>query len=137
MKSRGGYPVELLGRMVHGVILPQPRLVETPVYPVHHEIGGDEKENCLQPQRQVGKRSVTVVVEIDQPLRRGDIEQERSPEHQKADAQVSRKQGDKEPVAKVGQKLALAPPWPARVAGPEERQGGEGGGQCDGYRNDL
>jgi hypothetical protein len=37
--------------VVDGVILPEALLVKATMYPVHHEIGGDEKKAGLQPER--------------------------------------------------------------------------------------
>src|SRR5206468_12005751 len=42
-----------------------------------------------------------------------------------------------EPVADVGNELALAPPWFARIAGPEMREHREHKGERDRDRNDL
>src|SRR5262245_56705906 len=78
-----------------------------------------------------------VIVELDQPFGGGDAEQGRSPQHQKAYAQIAREQRYQEPVAEIGDELALVPPGAAGIAGPEERQHREGGAQRDRYRNDL
>ena len=73
------------------------------------------------------QRSVPIIIEFDQPLCTGDPEEERRSEHEQANAQIARKQRDEEPVAKVGEQLAFAPPGSAGVAGPEEGQERKGG----------
>ena len=76
VEARRRDPVELLGGMMHRVVLPHRRTVEAAVDPVHHEVGADEEDRRLQPQRQLRQRPVAVVIEFDQAFGGGDAEQE-------------------------------------------------------------
>ena len=105
--------------------------------PVHHHVGAGQEDARLQPERQLRERAMPVVVELDQSLGGGDVEQERRPHDQEADAQIARKQWDDEPVAEIGDQFALAPPGLSRIAGPEEGEHGEHDRKPDRDRHDL
>ena len=51
------------------VVLPHRRTMKAAMDPVHHEVGRDEEDRRLQPQRQLRERPVAVVVERDQSFR--------------------------------------------------------------------
>jgi hypothetical protein len=76
----------------------------------------------LQPERQPRQRTVTTVVERDQLVGIMDLKNQAGAEREQADAEHAREQRDEEPVAEVGDELALAPPRRAGVAGPEMGQ---------------
>ena len=105
-----------------GVVSPEPAAMEHAVQPVHHEIGNDQEQDRLQPQRQRRQRAMAVVIEGDQVVGIANPEQQAGAEHQQADAEDTREQRHQEPVAEVGHELALAPPGLAGIAGPEMRQ---------------
>ena len=65
---------------------------------------------------------MAVVVEGDQFVGIANPEHEAGAEHQQADPEDTREQRHQEPVAEVGDELALAPPGLAGIAGPEMRQ---------------
>ena len=119
------------------VVLPHRRAMEAAVDPVHHEVRRDQEDRRLQPQRQLRQRPVAVVVELDQAFGGGDAEQPGGAEHQQADAQIAREQRDDEPIAEIGDELALAPPGPARIAGPEVAEHGEDGAEHEQHRHEL
>ena len=99
------------------VIAPHRRTMKDAVDPVHHEVGRrpgrwpPAATTAIAPAGR-GRRRRTRSV-----LRRGDAEQQRGAEHQEPDAQIAREQRDDEPVAEIGDELALAPPR----AGPDCR----------------
>jgi hypothetical protein len=67
----------------------------------------------------------------------GDSEQQRGADDQEPDAQIAREQRDDEPVAEVGEELALAPPRPPRIAGPEVAEDRETGPERERDRHGL
>ena len=87
--------------------------------PVQDQVLADQEDHHLRGQRKRGERTVAIIVEVDQAVRGGDAEQERGADDKQADAQKAREDRDEEPVAKVGDQIALAPPRAARIAGPE------------------
>ena len=66
-----------------------------------------------------------------------DVEDDRSAEHQKADAEDARENRYEEPVTDIGDEFALAPPGFSRIAGPEVRQHRKYKGERDRDRHDL
>ena len=123
--------------MVDGVIAPQPLAVESAVNPVHHEIRADQEDHRLQPERQSRERAVAIVVEGDQTFGSVNVEQECGSNDQEPDAQVAREQRNDEPVTKVGNEIALAPPVLTWIARPEHGQNAEDQCEGDGHRHDL
>ena len=112
-------PVELLRGVMDRVIFPEPGAVEHPVQPVQHEVGGDQEHQRLRPFRQLRQRAVAVFIEGDQVVGVVDVEDGGGADHQQPDAEHPRESRREEPVDDVGDDLALAPPRPAVVAGPE------------------
>src|SRR4029079_1983221 len=137
MKPRRGDPLEVFGRMMDGVIFPERAAVKHAVKPVQHEVGRDEKQYPLQPERKLRQRSMAVVVECDQVIRLTDIEEDGGAKDQQPDAEDARKYRHEEPVADVGNEFALAPPGFAGIAGPEMREHREYNSEPDRDRNDL
>ena len=80
---------------------------------------------------------MAVVIEGDQIVGVANSKQQSGAEHQQADAEHAREQRHQEPVADVGDELALAPPGPAGIAGPEMRQHREQQRQRDRDRHHL
>ena len=137
VEARRRNPVHILGRMMDGVVFPEAAAMEHAVQPVHHEIGSDQEQDRLQPQRQRRQRAMAVVVEGDQFVGVVNPEQQAGAEHQQPDPEHAREQRHQEPVAEVGHELALAPPGPAGIAGPEMRQHREHQRQRDRDRHHL
>src|SRR5262249_19333963 len=131
------YPIDVLRRMMDRVILPERPAMKHAVQPVHHEIRRDEEDRRLQPNGQLRQRTMPVVIELDEGLRRGDAEQDGSADDQETDAQVAREQRDDEPIADVRDEPAFAPPRWSGITGPAPRQQGEGGPEHDGHRKQL
>ena len=67
-------PIQVRGGVVHRVVFPQCAAMKGAMDPVHHEIGAHEKDRGLQPKRQLRKRAMPVVIELDQALGTGDAE---------------------------------------------------------------
>src|SRR5215468_11202473 len=111
--------------------------MECAVKPIHHEILPDQEDRRLRPQGQLGERAVAIFVEFDESVRVRDAEQDRGTDDQEPDAQIAREKRNNEPVAKIGRNLALAPPWAAGIARPEEGQNRECGTERDRYRDEL
>ncbi len=126
MEARRGNPLDVLRGMVHGVVLPQPRLMEEPVRPVEQELGAQQIDHELQPERQARDRTVAEFEERDEALLGVDAEQIDRQQHREADAAIAREHRHDEPVAKIGDETALLPPWRARIARRERGQRGEG-----------
>ena len=120
---------------MHGVILPEPHAVKQPECPVQDDVFSDEKDHHLCNERKRGEGAVPVIVESDQAISRGNPEQNRSARDQEADAQITGDHRNDEPVAQIGHEIALAPPWPAGIAGPERGEDGEHRGQRNGNRD--
>src|ERR1700692_747988 len=80
---------------------------------------------------------MAIVIELDEPLRAGDAEEERRTDHQQPDPQIAREQWDYDPIANIGDQLALPPPRTTRIAGPEERQDREHDAESDRHRHEL
>ena len=137
MKARSRDPVHVFRRMVDGVVFPEPAAMKHAVQPVHHEIGRDQEQDRLQPQWQPRQRAMAVVVEGDQFVGVANSKQQAGAQHQQPDAEHAREQRHQEPVADVGDELALAPPGPAGIAGPEMRQHREHERQRDRDRHHL
>ena len=97
----------------------------------------DQEQDRLQPQRQRRQRAMAVVVEGDQFVGVVNFEQQAGAEHQQPDPEHAREQRHQEPVAEVGDELALAPPGRAGIAGPEMRQHREYQRQRDRDRHHL
>ena len=91
VKARRGNPVHILGRMMDGVVSPEPAAMEHAVQPVHHEIGSDQEQDRLQPQRQRRQRAMAVVVEGDQVVGIANPEQQAGAEHQQPDPEDTRR----------------------------------------------
>jgi hypothetical protein len=121
--------------MMHGVVFPQPRAVEEAVGPIGDDILADEKKQHLDDEQKRRERAVAVLVEGDQAVRDGDVEEDRSPGDKQADAEITGNDRNEEPAAEIGDKVALAPPRTARIAGPELREDGEDRGQRQRDRN--
>src|SRR6476620_867850 len=68
---------------------------------------------------------MTVVVEGNEFVSVMNIKDYAGCQHEKPDPQYASKQRNEEPVADVGDELALAPPRRAGIAGPEMGQHGE------------
>src|SRR5262249_21127469 len=66
-----------------------------------------------------------------------DAEQQCGPHHEQPDAQIACEQGNEEPVAEIGQQLALAPPRTPWIAASPKREDGECSPKCDRHRHDL
>jgi hypothetical protein len=62
---------------------------------------------------------------------RGDAENQRRRDDQQPDAQQARDHRNEQPIAQVGDEIALAPPRLARIAGPEPGQHGENNREPD------
>src|SRR5262245_25188101 len=105
--------------MVDGVIFPHRPAMEEAMAEVHDQVRTDEEDDRLQPQRQSRKGTVPVLVKRNQLISAGYAEQQHCADDQEPDAQIARDQRDDEPVANIGRKLALAPPRPSWIAGPE------------------
>ena len=56
------------------------------------------------------QRPVTVLIEGDQAVGGGDAEQNRGAGDEHADAQIARDDRNEEPVAEIGDEIALVPP---------------------------
>src|SRR5262245_2598601 len=115
-------PVEVLRRMVDGVIFPHRRAMEEAMAEIHDQVSADEEDDRLQPQRQSRERPVPVLVERNQVICRGYTEQQHGADDQEPDAQITRDQRDDETIANIGRQIELAPPRLSRIAGPEMRQ---------------
>jgi hypothetical protein len=111
--------------VMHGVVLPQPPAVEKTVRPIGDDILADEENQHLYDERQRRERSVAVLVEGDQALGGSDVKEHGRASDEQADAEIAGNDWNKEPVAHIGDEVALAPPRPARIAGPELGQHGE------------
>src|SRR5436305_2508506 len=115
--------------MMHGVVLPQPPAVEKTMRPIGDGILADEENQHLYDERQRGQRSMAVLVEGNQSVDGGDVKEYRSAGDEEADAEIASDDRNEEPVAEIGDEVALAPPGTARIAGPELRQHSEDRGQ--------
>ena len=122
VEARRRNPVQLLGRMMDRVIFPEAGAVKHPVQPILHEVRQHQEQHRLQPQRQFGQGAVAVVVEGNQLVGVMNLEDHPGAEHQQSDPQHAAHQRHEEPVADIGDELALAPPWRAGIAGPEMGQ---------------
>jgi hypothetical protein len=91
----------------------------------------------LHDERQRRQWSMAVLVEGDQSVGSGDVKECSSANNQEADAEIAGDNRDKEPVAQIGDEVALAPPRTARIAGPELRQHSEDRSQRQRNRNAL
>src|SRR5271170_1388361 len=80
---------------------------------------------------------MAVLVERDQAVGRGNTEQNGGSGNKQPDAQVTGKHRDEEPVAKIGDQVALVPPRPAWIARPEISQHGEDTGKRQRDRDAL
>lgn len=74
MKACRRNPFQLVGRMMHGVVLPQSRTVKAAVGPVQDDVLADKADDHLDGDGQAGKRSVTVRIEGDETITRRDAE---------------------------------------------------------------
>jgi len=101
---------------MHGVVLPQPPAVEKTVRPIGDDILADEENQHLYDERQRRERSVAVLVEGDQALGGSDVKEHGRASDEQADAEIAGDDWNKEPVAHIGDEVALAPPRPARIA---------------------
>ena len=111
--------------------------VKHAVQPVQHEVGRNEEQYRLHPERKLRQRPMAIVVECDQFVGLMNVEDDCGAEHQQPDAEDTRKYRHEEPVTDVGNELALAPPGFARIAGPEMREHREHQSERDRDRNDL
>ena len=89
------------------VVLPEAAAVKHPVQPVQHEVGGDQEQQRLKPERQLRQRAMAVVVECDQVVGVVNVEHHAGAEHQQPDAKHAGEHRHEEPVADVGDELAL------------------------------
>ena len=105
--------------------------------PVHHDIGAEQEDRRLRPERQLRQRAVPVIIERDQPLAGGDAEEERGADHEEADAQIAGEQRNEKPIAKIGHQFPLAPPGAAGIASPDDRQKSKDGPERDRHRQHL
>ena len=137
MEARRRDPFQFLGRVVHRVVLPHRSAVEKPVRPIQDDVFADQEDDHLNGERQRGKRAVAVIVEGDQAVRGGDSEQQRGADDEHADAQIARDDRNEEPVAQVGDEIALVPPRPAGIASPERGEHREDGRERQRDRNVL
>ena len=107
------------------------------VQPVQHEVGRNHEQYRLNPERKFRQRTMTVVVECNQPIGVMDVEDKSREDHQQPDPEDAGKYRHEEPVAEVGDQFALAPPGLAGIAGPEMREHREHDGKDDRDRNDF
>jgi hypothetical protein len=122
--------------MMDGMVFPETAAVKHAVQPVQHEVGRNEEQYRLHPERKLRQRPMTIVVECDQLVGLMNVEEDSGAEHQQPDAEDARKHRHEEPVADVGDEFALAPPGFARIAGPEMREHREHKAERDRDRND-
>lgn len=80
---------------------------------------------------------MAIVIERDQSIGIMNPEYDAGAQYQQSDAEDAAEQRHKEPVDDVGDKLAPAPPWQARIAGPEMVEHRKEQGQRDGRRHHL
>src|SRR5215475_16106940 len=116
MKPGGRYPFELFRGMVHGVIFPEVSPVKAAMDPICQEVRYDQKRQRLRPQRQARQWAKAIVIELHQRVSAVNPVQICRAHHHKADAYETRGKWDQEPIADVGDDLALAPPGTARIA---------------------
>src|SRR5436305_6875573 len=80
---------------------------------------------------------MAVVVKGDQLVGIMDVEDDAGAEHEQADTEYTREHRNDEPVANVGDELALAPPRNAGIASPEMAEDREDERQPDRDRDHL
>ena len=80
---------------------------------------------------------MAVLVEGDQAVGGGDVKEHGGTGDEHADAEIAGDDWNEEPVAEIGDEVALAPPGTARIAGPELGQHGEDRGKRQRDRNAL
>jgi hypothetical protein len=137
VETRRGDPLEILRGMMDGVVFPEAAAVKHAMQPVQHEVGRNEEQYRLHPERKLRQRSMTVVVERSQFVDLMNVEDDCGAQHQQSDAEDARKYRHEEPVTDIGNELALAPPGFTRIAGPEMREYREHKAERDRDRNDL
>src|SRR6185295_14378830 len=108
--------------MMDGMIFPESAAMKHAVQPVQHEVGRNEEQYRLHPERKLRQRPMAVVVECDQFVDVVNVEEDSGANHQQADAEDARKYRHEEPIADVGNELALSPPGFTWIAGPEMRE---------------
>src|SRR5882724_177555 len=113
------------------VIFPEAAAVEQAMQPIEHEVRQNQEQHTLEPQRQLGQRAMAVVVKRDERVGIMDSKDDSGAEDEESNPQYAREQRNEEPVTDVGDEFAFAPPWLARIAGPEMRQEREGQSQHD------
>ncbi len=103
---------------MHGVVLPHPLAVKQAMGPVQHDVLADEEDHHLYDKRQRGQRPVAVVIKGYQPVRGGDLKQQRRADNEHADAQEAGDDRNEKPVAEIGHKVALCATtaWPGLQA---------------------
>ena len=80
---------------------------------------------------------MAIVVKGDQPVGVMDVEDHAGAEHEQTDTEYAREHWNNEPVANVGDELALAPPRNAGIAGPEMAEDRKHHSQPDRDRDHL
>src|SRR5438270_8380977 len=123
--------------MMDPVILPETAGMQHAAQPVQHEIGHYQEQHRLQPSWQRGEWAMAVVVKGDQLIGIMDVEDHAGAEHEQADTEYAREHRNNEPVANVGDELALAPPRNAGIASPEMAKDREHHSQPDCDRDHL
>jgi len=119
------------------VIAPHSIAVERAVRPIKDNVLADKKNTHSHEQRRRGERPVAVLVESNQSVCGGYSEQKRGADDQHGNAKVASDDWDEKPVAQVRDEIALAPPRPSRIAGPEPREYGEDNRQSQRNRDIL
>src|SRR5438874_5127128 len=101
--------------MMHRVVLPQSPAVEKTVRPIGDDVLADEENQHLHDERERRERPVAVLVEDDQAVGGGDVKEHGGTGDEQADAEIAGDDWNEEPVAEIGDEVALAPPGTARI----------------------